>query len=271
MGRTLDPLLCGDRERCTRAAAFSQTTVSWPSTASPAYFANPAFRPVAPARVPIDHSVAVIHEVARDLGAAARRRVTRGALGAADGGFVVRSSLEDDRARAVGVLEQHHDLEEVRALLRPTSEANAVRRAELENERAKLTHEIENLTEAIAAGEALNPAIGFNAEEGQAAGRHRRGAGHLDRVASMGGSMTLQDELQAYLADWQGLLRSAPIQGRQIIRKLLVGRLTVTPQTHEGGRYYEFSGEATLGRLLAGVFGVSGVVAPTGFEPVFQP
>ena len=60
-----------------------------------------AFRSIASARVLEDHRVAVIHEVGRDLAAAARRRVTRGALGAAGGGLVVRSALEDGgRGRA---------------------------------------------------------------------------------------------------------------------------------------------------------------------------
>ena len=43
----------------------------------------------------------------------------------------------------------------------------------------------------------------------------------------------LQQGLRARLNDWRGLPRRQPIQGRQIIRKLLVGRLTMTPRAAE--------------------------------------
>lgn len=95
------------------------------------------------------------------------------------------------------------------------------------------------------------------------------GLATLDHVASMGGPELagLHDTLQAHLADWQGLLRSAPVQGRQILRKLLVGRLTLTPRTEGAERYYEYAGEATLGRLLSGALGgAKAMVTPAGFS-----
>jgi hypothetical protein len=82
----------------------------------------------------------------------------------------------------------------------------------------------------------------------------------------------LHHTLRAHLADWQGLLRAAPVQGCQILRKLLVGRVTFTPRTEGTERFYEYTGEATLGRLLGGVIGsrATTMVTPAGFEPAIS-
>jgi hypothetical protein len=56
------------------------------------------------------------------------------------------------------------------------------------------------------------------------------------------------------------LLRSNPIEARPILRRLLVGRLVLTPKQLPAGRVYEFTGTATYGELLSGV--VAGLVPP---------
>jgi len=43
---------------------------------------------------------------------------------------------------------------------------------------------------------------------------------------------------------------------RQILRKLLVGRFVMTPRVTEAGRFYEITGQASYGALLAGVVGL---------------
>ena len=88
----------------------------------------------------------------------------------------------------------------------------------------------------------------------------------------LGASVVHNHLILASLADWQGLLRSAPVQGRQILRKVLVGRLTLTPRTEGTERYYEYAGEATLGRLLGGMIGsrATAMVTPAGFEPAIS-
>ncbi len=53
-------------------------------------------------------------------------------------------------------------------------------------------------------------------------------------------------------------------QTRQILRKLLVGRLIFTPHEDESGRYYVFNGEGALDRILEGTIPV---VTRAGFEP----
>jgi site-specific DNA recombinase len=88
------------------------------------------------------------------------------------------------------------------------------------------------------------------------------------RPVTAGDLQQLQRDVEIRLSDWRGLLSRQIAQSRQILKKLLVGRI-VFRQTPDGG--YEFSGEASLGRILAGVVCTKAGVAPTGFEPVFQP
>jgi len=54
------------------------------------------------------------------------------------------------------------------------------------------------------------------------------------------------------------------VAARQVLRKLQVGRLTLWPIVREDGRYYEIAGQASYGRLLAGINGVQGMVPPAG-------
>ena len=74
------------------------------------------------------------------------------------------------------------------------------------------------------------------------------------------------------LSEWKGLLaQNVPI-ARQILRKVLKGRLVFVPR-HEGDdHWYEFSGEGSLTKFFSGVEPLSNAMAsPPGFEPGFQP
>jgi hypothetical protein len=57
-----------------------------------------------------------------------------------------------------------------------------------------------------------------------------------------------------------GFLGRQPDVARQILRKLLVGRLVLTPDAT--APTYAVSGRATYGRLLEGVIDVASVVPP---------
>ena len=81
---------------------------------------------------------------------------------------------------------------------------------------------------------------------------------------------TLQAPTCPRLDDWRGLLRRQSLQGGQIVRKLPVGRLTLTPRISDGVRIYEYAGQATLERLLAGAVSAKTVVTPAGFEPAIS-
>jgi hypothetical protein len=75
----------------------------------------------------------------------------------------------------------------------------------------------------------------------------------------------VRKQLRGYLADWQTLLRRRVGQAQQMLRRLIVGQLEMTP--HKRGRYYTFAGTGTVRPLLAGV--VQMMASPPGFEPGF--
>jgi hypothetical protein len=63
----------------------------------------------------------------------------------------------------------------------------------------------------------------------------------------------VSSNLRERLTDWQGLLQRHTVEARQILRRLLVGRLLFTPKEDEKGRYYEFAGQGSVSELLSGV------------------
>jgi hypothetical protein len=69
------------------------------------------------------------------------------------------------------------------------------------------------------------------------------------------------------LVEWQGFLSRQPEIARQILRKLLVGRLVLTPNAEM--RTYAVQGRASYGRLLEGIVSVVGVVPPDGSEACY--
>ena len=60
------------------------------------------------------------------------------------------------------------------------------------------------------------------------------------------------------------LKRQTPI-ARQVVSRLLDGRIVWTPHRDEG--IYEFAGRAKFDRLLSGVVFTRGMVPVRGFEP----
>jgi hypothetical protein len=80
----------------------------------------------------------------------------------------------------------------------------------------------------------------------------------------------VRDDLMSRLGAWRVLVKRNVLEGRQLLKSILDGRLVLQPKLEDGHRLYEFSGRVVLGRLLQGVVPPKGVVAPTGFEPVFE-
>jgi hypothetical protein len=79
---------------------------------------------------------------------------------------------------------------------------------------------------------------------------------------------TIEQQVRGHVANWRALLATKQVQdGRQLLREMLAGPLTFTPD----GRTCGFEGEAALGGLLAGVAGVATFgVAVRGIEPRFD-
>ncbi len=78
----------------------------------------------------------------------------------------------------------------------------------------------------------------------------------------------LEREIRHRLANWRTMLRREIPEAREILRNLIVGRIVFTPRPK--ARVYEFSGQGSFGRLLAGNTRPDSVVTPAGFEPAFK-
>lgn len=100
----------------------------------------------------------------------------------------------------------------------------------------------------------------------------------LHVLSSRGEIKKLVQEVQVRLRDWESVIHEDPRQARQMLRKVLTERIRFTPSA-DG--WVEFSAMCSLGKLLDGIVipkelilsgtgGPKKVVAPTGFEPVFQ-
>ena len=74
--------------------------------------------------------------------------------------------------------------------------------------------------------------------------------------------------MEAKFDDRRGVLHRQAPTARQILKKLLDGKITF-PQKNEG--YYEFEADGVLTKMLAGLTLPITVASPTGFEPVFWP
>lgn len=138
------------------------------------------------------------------------------------------------------------------------------RRHALERKRRQVERQLGRFTDAIAAAGEPFPSL----LDRLRAGERRRAEllaqlEHVDglgRAARSGMIPELRATLRERLEAWQGLLRSNPVEARPILRRLLVGRLVLTPTQLPAGRFYEFTGTATYGELLSGV--VAGLVPP---------
>jgi hypothetical protein len=156
-----------------------------------------------------------------------------------------------------------------RAMRRAIDELNAhtdtvvPRRTALQAELGVLEQELSRLAAAVAQGGDLKPLL-----EGIQARERRRRALETE-LAGLAGLQPvttrdlqqIQQDVEARLADWRGLLRRHVAQSRQILKKLLVGRIVFRQRDDE---VYEFSGQASLGRVIAGLACTKAVVAPTG-------
>ena len=75
----------------------------------------------------------------------------------------------------------------------------------------------------------------------------------------------VERDLRERLEEWRRLLHRQTPLARQVVSRLLDGRITWTPKKDEG--LYEFTGRAVLDRLLSGLVVTTGMVAVRGFEP----
>jgi DNA invertase Pin-like site-specific DNA recombinase len=139
---------------------------------------------------------------------------------------------------------------------------HAERRLRLTSDAERLGEEIGRLTEAVATGAGALPSLVAALKD-----RERQRADALARLEHLDGLSRapewgdgIRSKLRARLTEWHGFLGRQPEVARQILRKLLVGRLVLTPD--ENTRTYTVQGRATYGRLLEGIIRVGGLVPP---------
>lgn len=66
------------------------------------------------------------------------------------------------------------------------------------------------------------------------------------------------------IEDWRAPLTQHVAQARQLLRKVLADRLTVTPEAGED-RYAAITGDGTFTKILAGIVFPKGMASPAGF------
>ena len=158
---------------------------------------------------------------------------------------------------------------------------------------ADVEQELERLTRAVAAG-AETPSMLAAITERE--GKRAVFAERLATLSAIRDVSTLdlaavRKTAREQVAEWAGLMERHTPQARQILRKLLHGRVTVQPTPEREDCYAEITATATIGRLLEGsavrpqvlasppgrkgVWTADGLpqvlASPTGFEPVFWP
>jgi DNA invertase Pin-like site-specific DNA recombinase len=164
-------------------------------------------------------------------------------------------------------------ISEAMRLLNPTSTDVEERRQRLRAEISDIESELVNLAAAIAtAAGALETLVTAVKNRERRLENLRSALSDLEGCRRIGQlvQQRLQQRLEHRLRDWQGLASRHMSDSRRVLGTLLEGRIAFTPQLAGEEAWYEFAGQASLARVLSGVVSTKGLVAPRGFEPVFQ-
>ena len=86
----------------------------------------------------------------------------------------------------------------------------------------------------------------------------------LDRLSTFDVKRVERD-LRKRLTEWRRLLHRQTPLARQVLARVLDGRIAWTPNKDAG--VYEFVGRAKFDKLLSGIVSTGGMVAVRGFEP----
>jgi len=130
--------------------------------------------------------------------------------------------------------------------------SSARRRAPLVADLAALDAEVERLMTAIKRSSDLDPLLAALGESEQRRAELRQQIATIDaeRPARTLDPNAVRATLKSYIDDYRKLLRGHVPQMQQILRRLIVGKLTFTPKLNGD---YEFTGRGTVRPLLSGV------------------
>jgi len=147
------------------------------------------------------------------------------------------------------------------ARLTATKTHQAGRRSDMERELKQVQAKVDRLVDALADGalpaDEIRPRLA--AEKSRKATLQAELA-KLDGLSKVAGLDTeqLRDRLQARVNDTTALLGKQTPQARQMLRRLLVGKIALQPFGSGRGRGYRFTGALALDRLITGQTDVLG-------------
>jgi hypothetical protein len=161
---------------------------------------------------------------------------------------------------------------EARRRLEETARHRAERRLALEHELRLVRAREQRLAEAIARGREPNAAPdavldALRTEQGRRIALEAQIAQVREPVAgSPQDQQRLEHQLRHRAADVRSLLLRRLPQGREVLRALLVDRMTFTPVVTAGIRGYRFVGHGSYGGLLTGTTWPTTIGGPNGIR-----
>ena len=174
-----------------------------------------------------------------------------------------------EQVLSTSIIEQAIERATERLLSTPRDEDEAAR---LREDRRALDAELTRLTAALASGGEMSSVVAGICER---EARRKRIDERLTTLSSAAELPTLDKRalrasLRRRVEEWRAPLGGNVAQARQMLRKVIIGRLTLTPDA-EARRSVCVGGDGTLTRLLGGIVIPKGMASPQGFEPWFQP
>ena len=185
----------------------------------------------------------------------------------ADADSAVLDALER-KLLDVGVLEEAMRRAVEQAL--SGGENRADRQRTVRRELDQIGSELDRLTAAVVGGGEASTLVQAMREREKRRDSLQRELRDLERpLPARQDAALMRQTLLAKLADWKTLLRAHVPQARQMIRKLIAGRVVFTPD--QASRRYHFTATGTLASFFNGLVNPHAVASPAGFEPAFWP
>jgi hypothetical protein len=150
--------------------------------------------------------------------------------------------------------------------------AVAAERARLDRELKVVEDELGRLVAFIKRGTASET---VQQELGKSEARRRDLRTALDRLAQAdafrASAAELAAKLGAILADWVNITRKPVAQQRQLLRKLVPDRLTVTPHVDAKRKWVDWAGDLAVAPIISGIAPAAGDVMPDGMDGRWWP
>ncbi len=164
-------------------------------------------------------------------------------------------------------------IEKALARIRSGDETRLSRKSLVERELSLIEAYENNLVDAIAKGENMDPLLVKLREEER---RKKQLIEELDQLMRPAGIVAIDEarlkrDLQGRVKDTKNLLGRHKAQARQMLKKLLEEPLMCEAFEENGRKGYKVTGKGSYLRLLPNLLTTPCVVSPTGFEPVLLP